>query len=71
MLFLGDFITKYKDKITPKSKDTYVDNMLTMLTMEGCKPTDTPMVRRNMQQTEMTSCLKNQRPRHIGQLWAS
>ena len=46
MLFLGDYITKYKDKITFNSKDTYVDNMLTMLTMEGCKPTDTPMVRK-------------------------
>ena len=46
VLFLGDYITKYKDKITLKSEDTYVDNMLTMLTMEGCKPTDTPMVRK-------------------------
>ena len=46
VLFLGDYITKYKDKITLKSKDTYMDNMLTMLTMEGCKPTDTPMVRK-------------------------
>ena len=42
VLFLGDYITKYKDKITLKSNNTYVDNMLTMLTMEGCKPTDTP-----------------------------
>ena len=46
VLFLGDYITKHKDKITLKSKDTYVDNMLTMLTMEGCKPTNTPMVRK-------------------------
>ena len=46
VLFLGDYITKYKDKITLKSKDTYVDNLLTMLSMEGCKPTDTPMVRK-------------------------
>ena len=33
VLFLGDYITKFKD-------------MLTMLTMEGCKPTDTLMVRK-------------------------
>ena len=46
MLFLGDYITKFKDKITLKSKDTYVDNMLTMLGMENCKPTSTPMVRK-------------------------
>ena len=45
VLFLGDYITKFKDKITLKSKDTYVDNMLTMLGMESCKPTNTPMVR--------------------------
>ena len=43
---MGDYITKYKDKVTLKSKGTYVDNMLTMLSMEGCKPTDTPMVRK-------------------------
>ena len=46
VLFLGDYITKYKDKINLKSKDTYVDNMLTTLTMKGCKPADTPMVRK-------------------------
>ena len=46
VLFLGDYITKCKDKITLKSKDAYVDNMLAMLSMEGCKPTDTPMVRK-------------------------
>ena len=46
VLFLGDYITKFKDKITLKSKDAYVDNMLTMLGMESCKPTDTPMVRK-------------------------
>ena len=46
VLFLGDYITKFKDKITLKSKDTYVDNMLTMLGMESCKPTSTPMVRK-------------------------
>ena len=46
VLFLGDHITKYKDRITLKSKDAYVDNMLAMLSMEGCKPTDAPMVRK-------------------------
>ena len=46
VLFLGDYITKYKDKVTLKSKDTYVDNMLMMISMEGCKPTNTPMVRK-------------------------
>ena len=34
-----------KDKITLKSKDAYVDNMLTMLGM-SCKPTNTPLVRK-------------------------
>ena len=46
VLFLGDYITKFKDKITLKSKDAYVDNMLAMLGMESCKPTSTPMVRK-------------------------
>ena len=35
MLFLGDYITKYKDKVTLKSKDAFVDNMLPMLGMDG------------------------------------
>ena len=46
VLFLGDYITKFKDKITLKSKDTYVDNMLAMLGMEGCKPPNTSKVRK-------------------------
>ena len=46
VLFLGDYITEYKDKITLKSKDTYADNMPAMLGMEGCKQTNTPMVRK-------------------------
>ena len=46
VLFLGDYITKYKDKVTLKSKDAYVDNMPAMLGMEGCKPTSTPIVRK-------------------------
>ena len=46
VLFLGDYITKFKDKITLKSKDAYVDNMLAMLGMESSKPTSTPMVRK-------------------------
>ena len=46
VLFLGDYITKFKDKITLKSKDANVDNMLAMLGMESCKPTSTPMVRK-------------------------
>ena len=37
VLFLGDYITKFKDKITLKSKDTHADDMLTMLGMENCK----------------------------------
>ena len=39
VLLLGDHITKFKDKITLESKGAYVDNMLTMLGMESCKPT--------------------------------
>ena len=46
VLFLGDYIAKFKDKVTLKSKDAYVDNMLAMLGMESCKPTSTPMVRK-------------------------
>ena len=46
VLFLGDYITKFKDKITLNSRDAHVDNMLTMLGMESCKPTSTPMVRK-------------------------
>ena len=46
VLFLGDYITKFKDNITLKSKGASVDNMLTMLGMESCKPTSTPMVRK-------------------------
>ena len=42
VLFLGDYITKFKDKIALKSKDACVDNMLAMMGMESCKPTDTP-----------------------------
>ena len=45
VLFLGDYITKFKDKITLTGKDAYVDNMLAMLGMESCRPTSTPMVR--------------------------
>ena len=46
VLFLRDYIKKFKDKITLKSKDTCVDIMVTMLGMENCKPTNTPMVRK-------------------------
>ena len=42
----GDHISKCKDTMTLKSKDAYVDNMLAILSMEGCKPTDMPMVRK-------------------------
>ena len=45
LLFWDDYNPKYKDKVTLKSKDAYVDNMLALLGMEGCKPTSTPMVR--------------------------
>ena len=72
VLFLEDHITKFKDKITLKSKDAYVDNMLAMLGMESCKLTSTPMVRKeSLQQTATKRCLTAQRPRRIGQLWAS
>ena len=37
VLFLDDHITKFKDTTTLRSKDTYV---------ESCKPTSTPMVRK-------------------------
>ena len=46
VLFLGDCITKFKDKITLKSKDAHVDDMLTLMGMESCQPTSTPMVRK-------------------------
>ena len=46
VLFLGDYITKFKDKITLKSKDAHVDNMLTLMGMESCKPTSTPTGRK-------------------------
>ena len=46
VLFLGDCITKFNDKITLNSKGAYVDNMLTMLGMESRKPTSTPLVRK-------------------------
>ena len=47
VLFLGDYITKFKDKITLKSKGgACVDNMLTMLGKESCKPPSTPIVRK-------------------------
>ena len=46
VLFLGDYNTKYKDKVAVKRKDAFVDNVLAMLGMEGCKPTSTPMVRK-------------------------
>ena len=46
VLFLGDYITKVKDKITLKSMDAYVDNMLSLMGMESCKPTSSPMVRK-------------------------
>ena len=46
VLFLGDYVTKFQGKITPKSKDACVDNMLAMMGMESCKPTSTPMVRK-------------------------
>ena len=44
VLFLGDYITKFRDKIILKGKYAHVDNMLSMLGMESCKPTSTPMV---------------------------
>ena len=46
MLFFGDYITKFKDKITLEGKDAHVDNMLAMLGMESCKPTSTLLVRK-------------------------
>ena len=46
VLFLGDYITKFKDKITLKSKDACVDNIFTLMGMASCKPTSTPMVRK-------------------------
>ena len=71
VLFLGDYITKFTDKITLKSKDAYVDNMLEMLGMESCKPTSTPMVRKESAANYDERCLKAQRPKPIGQLWVS
>ena len=64
-MFLGDHITKFKDKITLKSKDAYVDNMLATLGMESCKPTSTPMVRKESAANDDQEMLR------IGQLWVS
>ena len=60
VLFLGDCITKFKDKITLKSKDAYVDIMLAMLAMESYKPTSTPTVRKEF--------AARRRPRNAGRL---
>ena len=65
VLFLGDYITKFKDKITLKSKDTYVDNMLTMLGMENCKPTSTPMVRKESAANDDQEMLERFRGRNV------
>ena len=46
VLFLGDYITKYKDKITLKSKDNVCGQHARDAGVEGCKPTNTPMVRK-------------------------
>ena len=46
VLFLGDHITRYKDRISLESREAHEDNTPAMLSMEGCKPTDTPMVRK-------------------------
>ena len=46
VLFLGDYITKFKGKITLKSMDAYVDNRLAVLGMENRKLTITPMERK-------------------------
>ena len=59
VLFLGDHITKYRCRITLKSKDAHVDNMLAMPSMEGCRPTDTPMVRKEPA-ANGDGCLKDQ-----------
>ncbi len=42
--FLGDEITLYDDKVTIRTKDEYVDNMLNIMGMTGCRTVDTPMV---------------------------
>ena len=60
VLFLGDYITKFNDKFTVKSKDACVDNVFAMLGMESCKSTSTPMVRKDV-------CGKR-RPRDAGML---
>ena len=65
VLFLGDYITKIKDKITLKSKG-YVCGQ----TCSPCwawrvaKPTSTPMVRKeSCSKTAIKKCRKDQRPK--------
>ena len=72
VLFLRGYITKFKDKITLKSKDTCVDNMVTMLGIENCKPTNTPMVRNESVANDDQEMLeRSEAEKRIGQLWAS
>ena len=70
VLFLGDYITKFKDKITLKSKDAYVDNMLAMLAWRAASRQAHQWCERSLHQTTTKRCWKAQRPRCIGQLWA-
>ena len=71
VLFLGDYITKFKDMITVKSKDTYVDNMHTMLAWRVANQQAHRWCERRLWQTTIKKCWKAQRPKSIGQLWAS
>ena len=71
VLFLVDYITKFKDKITLKIKDAYVDNTLTLMGMGAANRQAHRWYERSQQQTATKRCWKDQRPKRIGQLWVS
>ena len=48
VLFLGDYITKFKDKITLTGKDAYVDNMLAMLAWRAADQKAHPWCERSL-----------------------
>ena len=72
VLFLGDYITKFKDKITLKSKEMRMWTTCSRcLRWRAANRQAHRWCERSLQQTATKRCLKAQRPRRIGQLWAS
>ena len=71
VLFLGDYITKFKDKITLKSKDAYVDKSSRCWAWRVANRQAHRWCERSLWQTTTKKCWKAQRPKRIGQLWVS